>query len=66
MEKTGTVIEALPNQLFKVRFDDKEELICHVSGKMRINTIKILVGDRVLVVIDPYYGRATHRIVRRM
>ncbi|TAL49029.1 translation initiation factor IF-1 [Patescibacteria group bacterium] len=60
----GTVTEALPNVLFRVERDDtKEEILAYLSGKMRINKIRVLVGDRVEVELDPYGGKG--RIVRR-
>ncbi len=63
--KDGQVFEALPSALFRVRLDEsKEELIAYLAGKMRINKIKVLVGDRVSVRIDPYGGRG--RIVKRL
>jgi translation initiation factor IF-1 len=60
----GVVIEALPNTLFKVRLEDGSELLAYLGGKMRINRIRVLVGDKVVLTIDPYGGRA--RITRRM
>lgn len=61
----GTVTEALPNALFRVRPDGAEtEIIAYLSGKMRLNRIKVLIGDRVEMILDPYGGRA--RIVRRL
>lgn len=60
----GTVIEALPNTLFRVVLDeDKKEILAYLAGKMRINRIRVLVGDRVELVKDPYGGKG--RIVRR-
>jgi len=56
------VLEALPNALFKVELDGEEKL-SFLSGKMRKFRIKVLVGDRVALVVDPYGGKA--RIVRR-
>ncbi len=59
------VIEALPNTFFKVvRDDNKEEMLTYLSGKMRLNRIRVLVGDRVVVEIDPYGGKG--RIVKRV
>ena len=60
----GVVIEGLPNATFKVRLDDGSEVLAHISGKMRINFIKILPGDRVTVELSPYdstKGRITYR-----
>ena len=59
----GTVEEALPNTLFRVRLEDGTETLAYLAGKMRIHRIKVLVGDTVQVQLDPYGGKA--RIVRR-
>ncbi|PIR86255.1 translation initiation factor IF-1 [Candidatus Kaiserbacteria bacterium CG10_big_fil_rev_8_21_14_0_10_43_70] len=60
----GTVEEALPNTLFKVKIEAQdEEILAYLSGKMRLHRIKVLVGDKVSVQLDPYGGKA--RIVRR-
>jgi len=61
--KIGLVTEALPNAFFRVRFQE-EELLAYLSGKMRLNRIKVIVGDSVEVVLDPYGGKG--RIVRRL
>lgn len=60
----GTVEEALPNTLFKVILADESIVLAYLAGKMRLHRIKVLVGDRVQVKLDPYGGRA--RIVRRI
>ncbi len=61
----GVVEEALPNALFRVtREDTNEQLIAYLAGKMRRFRIRVLVGDRVGMVIDPYGGKA--RINKRM
>lgn len=60
----GTVEEALPNTLFRVKLESGELVLAYLSGKMRLHRIKVLVGDRVQLMIDPYGGRA--RITRRM
>lgn len=68
--KTGIVMEALPNVMFKVRLDPKEgetegeEILTFLSGKMRLHRIRVLVGDKVEMEIDPYGGKA--RIVKRL
>ena len=65
IEKTGQVIEALPNTLFRVKMDDQKVTLCHLSGKMRIHYIKILPGDMVKVEMTPYdltKGRITYRM----
>ena len=53
-EKDGVVLEALPNTLFRIKLDDGSVVICHLSGKMRMNFIKILPGDRVKIEMTPY------------
>lgn len=63
-ETTGTVEEVLPNSLFRVRMPTGELLLAYLAGKMRLHRIRVLVGDRVELVLDPYGGRA--RIVRRL
>ena len=61
----GIVLEAFPNTLFKVKLDgDNTELLCYLAGKMRLHRIKILIGDRVEVILDEYGGKG--RIIRRM
>ncbi|MBU6370550.1 MAG: translation initiation factor IF-1 [Patescibacteria group bacterium] len=62
--ETGTVLEAFPNALFKVNMDSGQELLCYLAGKMRLHRIKILIGDKVEVVLDEYGGKG--RIVRRL
>ena len=59
----GIVVEALPNTLFKVRLDDDKEVLAYLAGKMRINRIRVLIGDQVQLILDPYGGKG--RIVRR-
>ncbi len=62
---TGTVEEVLPNLLFRVRLASNDELtLSYLAGKMRLHHIRVLVGDKVELVIDPYGGKA--RIVRRL
>ncbi|HET8580956.1 MAG TPA: translation initiation factor IF-1 [Candidatus Paceibacterota bacterium] len=60
----GIVEEALPNTLFRVRLNSDELVLAYLAGKMRVHRIKVLVGDTVLVQLDPYGGRA--RITRRL
>jgi translation initiation factor IF-1 len=60
----GAVIEALPSATFKVKLDDGKEVLAYLSGKMRINYIKILPGDRVWIELSPDESRG--RIVRRI
>ncbi|MES2014441.1 MAG: translation initiation factor IF-1 [Patescibacteria group bacterium] len=63
-ERLGTVTESLPNALFRVTLESGEEMLAYLAGKMRLHRIRVLVGDRVSLVLDPYGGRA--RIVRRL
>lgn len=61
----GTILEALPNAMFKVQLDTGHEVLAHVSGKMRMHFIKILPGDRVKVELSPYdltRGRIIFRV----
>lgn len=60
----GEVIEALPDAMFRVEFPDGNILIAYLAGKMRLHRIKVLVGDKVVVKIDPYGGKG--RIVKRV
>jgi translation initiation factor IF-1 len=60
----GTVEEVLPNSLFRVRMPSGDLLLAYLAGKMRLHRIRVLVGDQVELVTDPYGGRA--RIVRRL
>jgi translation initiation factor IF-1 len=60
----GTIIETLPNAMFRVALENGHEVLAHISGKMRMNFIKILVGDKVTVELSPYdltKGRITYR-----
>lgn len=61
----GTVEEALPNAMFKVKLDTGHEVLAHVSGKMRMHFIRILHGDRVKVELSPY-DLTRGRIIFRM
>ncbi|ACD65913.1 MAG TPA: translation initiation factor IF-1 [Sulfurihydrogenibium sp.] len=61
----GTVLEALPNAMFKVQLETGHEILAHVSGKMRMHFIKILPGDKVKVELSPYdltRGRIIFRV----
>ncbi|MCF7843619.1 translation initiation factor IF-1 [Candidatus Gracilibacteria bacterium] len=60
----GRVIEALPSTLFRVELANGKVLISYLGGRMRIHKIKVLVGDKVTVQIDPYGGKG--RIIKRM
>lgn len=61
----GTVVETLPNAMFKVRLDNGHEVLAHLSGRMRMYYIRVLLGDRVLVELSPY-DLSRGRIVRRL
>lgn len=64
IEIEGTVTETLPNAMFKVELENGYEVLAHISGKMRVNYIRILPGDRVKVEMSPYdltKGRITYR-----
>ncbi|MBP8988611.1 MAG: translation initiation factor IF-1 [Clostridia bacterium] len=54
IEVEGTVVDTLPNAVFKVRLDNGHEVTAHISGKLRQNYIKILTGDRVTIELSPY------------
>lgn len=60
----GTIIEPLPNAMFRVELDNGHKVLAHISGKMRMHFIKILPGDRVTIELSPYdltRGRVTFR-----
>ncbi len=64
IELEGTVVEALPNAMFKVKIEGDHVILAHISGKLRMNYIRILPGDRVVVEMSPYdltKGRITWR-----
>ena len=64
IEVTGTVLESLPNAMFRVELDNKHKVLAHISGKMRMHYIRILPGDRVRVELSPYdltRGRVVYR-----
>ncbi|GAB3267327.1 translation initiation factor IF-1 [Larkinella harenae] len=54
IEQDGTIVEALSNAMFRVQLENKHEVVAHISGKMRMNYIKILPGDRVKLEMSPY------------
>jgi len=54
IEVQATVLETLPNAMFKVELENKHQVLAHISGRMRKNFIKILPGDKVLVELSPY------------
>jgi translation initiation factor IF-1 len=64
IEQDGTIKEALSNAMFRVELENGHEIIAHISGKMRMNYIKILPGDKVKLEMSPYdltKGRITYR-----
>ena len=62
IEVEGVVVEALPNAMFKVKLENDHIVLAHVSGKMRMNFIRILPGDRVTLELTPYdLNRITYR-----
>ncbi len=64
IEVEGTVIEPLPNAMFRVELQNGHRVLAHVSGKIRMNFIRILAGDRVMVELSPYdltRGRIVYR-----
>jgi translation initiation factor IF-1 len=73
LERTGIVTEALPNIMFRVKLDgpqegqgagEGEEILAYLSGKMRLHRIRVLVGDKVVLELEPYGGKA--RITKRL
>lgn len=64
IEVEGTVLEPLPNAMFRVELENGHKILAHISGKMRMHFIKILSGDKVKVQLSPYdltRGRITYR-----
>ena len=64
IEVEGTVLEKLPNAMFRVTLENGHEVLAHISGKLRMNFIKILPGDKVTIELSPYdltKGRITWR-----
>jgi translation initiation factor IF-1 len=61
---SGIVVEALPNTLFKVETNPNTQVLAYLAGKMRLHRIRVLVGDRVEVLLDSYGGKG--RIIRRL
>ena len=64
IEVEGTVLESLPNAMFRVKLENDHEILAHISGKIHMNFIKILPGDKVTVELTPYdlnRGRITYR-----
>lgn len=65
IELEGKVIENLPNALFRVQLDSGQIVLGHLSGKMRVNMIRVMPGDRVIIEMTPY-DLSKGRIIRRM
>lgn len=64
----GTVVEALPNAMFRVELENGHKVLAHISGKMRVHYIRILPGDKVIVELSPYdltRGRIVYRGTKR-
>lgn len=64
LEVEGTVIESMPNTMFKVELENGHQVLAHISGKLRMNFIRILPGDKVTLELSPYdltKGRITWR-----
>ena len=65
IELEGTIVESMPNAMFKVKLENDHEILAHISGKIRKNFIRILPGDKVKVEMTPYdltKGRITFRL----
>ena len=65
IEVEGKVLEALPNAMFKVELENGHVVLAHVSGKMRLNNIRISLGDKVMIELSPYdliHGRIIYRM----
>jgi translation initiation factor IF-1 len=60
----GTITESLPSTLFRVKMEDASEILAYLSGKMRMHRIKVLIGDKVEIILDPYGGKG--RIIKRL
>ena len=60
----GSVTEALPNALFRIKLSEGGEILAYLAGKMRLHRIRVLVGDNVEVELDPYGGKG--RVVKRL
>jgi translation initiation factor IF-1 len=65
IEVEGTVVEALPNAMFRVELPNGHQVLAHISGKIRMHYIRVLPGDKVLIELSPYdlsRGRSTYRL----
>jgi translation initiation factor IF-1 len=65
LERNAIVAQALPNIMFRVKIDgDENETLAYLSGKMRLHRIRVLVGDKVVLQLEPYGGKA--KIIKRL
>ncbi len=71
LERMGVIVESLPNIMFRVQLEQRPEesepgdpILAYLSGKMRLHRIRVLVGDKVLLELEPYGGKA--RIIKRL
>lgn len=64
LTQRGQITEALPSTLFRVKIENGDEILAYLGGKMRLHRIKVLIGDYVEVLIDPYGGKG--RIIKRL
>ncbi len=60
----GVVTEALPNTFFRVKLEDGTEILTYLAGKMRMNRIRVMIGDKVKLELEPYGGKG--RIIQRL
>ncbi|MDO8529642.1 MAG: translation initiation factor IF-1 [bacterium] len=65
LKMDGVIIESLPNTTFKVKLENEHEVLAHISGRMRVNYIRLLPGDRVTMEMSPY-DLTKGRIVKRI
>ncbi|MGE5297930.1 MAG: translation initiation factor IF-1 [Acidobacteriaceae bacterium] len=65
IELEGTVIETLPNAVFRVQIDSGQIILAHIAGKLRVNKIRVLPGDKVIVEVTPY-DLTKGRVIRRL
>ena len=62
----GQVIMAYPDLRFRIQLDDGREITAYTAGKMRLHKIRVVIGDRVTVELDPYRGIASNRLIKRL
>lgn len=62
----GQVTEILPDLKYRITLTDGREILAYCSGKMKLHKIRVLEGDTVDIILDPYGGRATNRIIKRL